>query len=86
MIAEKFAPAALSAAATIDEIAASAGTTRTTFYLHFPSKAQLIQALIEDAKLKGEELIEQAKTAGEAVAAKTSRRKTAATPETPELH
>jgi AcrR family transcriptional regulator len=38
------------AAATIDEIAASAGTTRTTFYLHFPSKAQLIQALIEDAQ------------------------------------
>ena len=44
------------------------------------------QALIEDAKLKGEELIEQAKTAGEAVAAKASRRKPAATPETPELH
>jgi AcrR family transcriptional regulator len=36
------------AATTIDEIAATAGTTRTTFYLHFPSKSQLMQALIRD--------------------------------------
>ncbi|WP_433825628.1 TetR/AcrR family transcriptional regulator [Actinoplanes sp. CA-015351] len=36
------------AAATVDEIAASAGTTRTTFYLHFPSKAQLMQALLDE--------------------------------------
>ncbi|GAA2684479.1 TetR/AcrR family transcriptional regulator [Actinoplanes palleronii] len=36
------------AATTVDEIAASAGTTRTTFYLHFPSKSQLMQALVED--------------------------------------
>jgi AcrR family transcriptional regulator len=36
------------AATTIDEIAVSAGTTRTTFYLHFPSKSQLMQALIAD--------------------------------------
>lgn len=35
-------------AATIDEIAAGAGTTRTTFYLHFTSKAQLMGALIDD--------------------------------------
>ncbi len=33
---------------TIDEIAAAAGTTRTTFYLHFPSKSQLMRALITD--------------------------------------
>jgi AcrR family transcriptional regulator len=38
------------AAATVDEIAAGAGTTRTTFYLHFPSKAHLVQALVEDAR------------------------------------
>ncbi|GAB3345099.1 TetR/AcrR family transcriptional regulator [Modestobacter lapidis] len=33
-------------ATTIDDIAAAAGTTRTTFYLHFPSKAQLLRELI----------------------------------------
>ena len=27
-------------ATTIDDIAAAAGTTRTTFYMHFPSKAR----------------------------------------------
>ncbi|WP_436529492.1 TetR/AcrR family transcriptional regulator [Actinoplanes sp. HUAS TT8] len=36
------------ASTTIDEIAAAAGTTRTTFYLHFPSKSQLMQALITE--------------------------------------
>ena len=33
-------------ATTIDDIAAAAGTTRTTFYMHFPSKAQLLKQLI----------------------------------------
>jgi AcrR family transcriptional regulator len=33
-------------ATTIDDIAAAAGTTRTTFYMHFPSKAQLMQELV----------------------------------------
>jgi len=33
---------------TVDEIAASAGTTRTTFYQHFASKSQLMQAVIRD--------------------------------------
>lgn len=36
------------AATTIDDIAAGAGTTRTTFYLHFASKSQLMQAVIRD--------------------------------------
>ncbi len=36
------------AAATIDDIASGAGTTRTTFYLHFASKSQLMQAIIVD--------------------------------------
>lgn len=36
------------AATTIDDIAAAAGTTRTTFYLHFASKAQLMGALIAE--------------------------------------
>jgi AcrR family transcriptional regulator len=31
---------------TVDDIAASAGTTRTTFYQHFKSKAELTKALI----------------------------------------
>jgi AcrR family transcriptional regulator len=34
------------AATTIDDIAAAAGTTRQTFYLHFSSKAQLLRELI----------------------------------------
>lgn len=36
------------AAATIDDIASGAGTTRTTFYLHFTSKIELLQALLAD--------------------------------------
>jgi AcrR family transcriptional regulator len=34
------------AATTIDDIAAAAGTTRQTFYQHFPSKAALMKELI----------------------------------------
>lgn len=34
------------AAATVDDIAAGAGTTRTTFYQYFKSKGELTQALI----------------------------------------
>lgn len=33
-------------AATIDEIASGARTTRTTFYLHFSSKTELMQAVL----------------------------------------
>ena len=33
--------------ATIDEIAATAGASRATFYLHFKSKADLIRELVE---------------------------------------
>ncbi|TJY70066.1 TetR/AcrR family transcriptional regulator [Arthrobacter sp. CAU 1506] len=35
------------AATTIDDIAAGAGTTRTTFYLHFASKAQLMSEVVK---------------------------------------
>lgn len=35
-------------ATTIDDIAAGAGTTRTTFYMHFASKAQLMQDLVSE--------------------------------------
>ena len=35
------------AATTVDDIAAAVGTTRATFYAHFPSKAQLMRALVE---------------------------------------
>lgn len=35
---------------TVDEIAVGAGTTRTTFYLHFASKAELVGALIGEIK------------------------------------
>jgi AcrR family transcriptional regulator len=34
------------ASTTVDDIASGAGTTRTTFYLHFPSKAELMKSLI----------------------------------------
>lgn len=37
------------ASTTIDDIAAAAGTTRTTFYLHFASKAALIKELLAEA-------------------------------------
>ncbi|HEY0902882.1 MAG TPA: TetR/AcrR family transcriptional regulator [Marmoricola sp.] len=36
------------AAATVDDIASGAGTTRTTFYLHFSSKIELLQATLVD--------------------------------------
>jgi AcrR family transcriptional regulator len=36
------------ASTTVDDIASGAGTTRTTFYLHFPSKAELMKSLIAD--------------------------------------
>jgi AcrR family transcriptional regulator len=36
------------AATTVDDIAAAAGTTRATFYLHFPSKADLVRSLVAD--------------------------------------
>jgi len=35
------------AGTTVDDIAAAAGTTRATFYLHFPSKAELMRSLVE---------------------------------------
>ena len=37
------------AATTVDDIATAVGTTRTTFYLHFPSKAELMAELITEA-------------------------------------
>lgn len=37
------------AATTVDDIAAGVGTTRTTFYLHFPSKADLVRSLVDTA-------------------------------------
>lgn len=36
------------ASTTVDDIASGAGTTRTTFYLHFPSKSELMRSLIVD--------------------------------------
>jgi AcrR family transcriptional regulator len=38
------------AAATIDEIAAHASTSRATFYLHFADKAAVVAALADDAR------------------------------------
>lgn len=35
------------AATTVDDIASAAGSTRTTFYLHFASKAELMSALLD---------------------------------------
>ena len=36
------------AATTIDEIASAAGTTRVTFYAYFPSKSEIVKALIAE--------------------------------------
>lgn len=36
------------AATTIDEIASAAGTTRVTFYAYFPSKTEIVKALITE--------------------------------------
>lgn len=36
------------AATTIDQIAGRAGTTRVTFYAHFPSRSELMRALIDE--------------------------------------
>lgn len=36
------------AAVTVDDIATNAGTTRVTFYAHFPSKVELMKALITE--------------------------------------
>lgn len=35
-------------AVKVEDIAAAAGTTRATFYLHFASKAELMRQLIDD--------------------------------------
>jgi AcrR family transcriptional regulator len=35
------------AATTVDDIAVAVGTTRATFYAHFPSKGHLMKALLE---------------------------------------
>lgn len=37
------------AGTTVDDIANAVGTTRTTFYLHFPSKADLVRSLVDTA-------------------------------------
>jgi AcrR family transcriptional regulator len=42
-------------ATTIEDIASSAGTSRATFYLHFSSKNELVQALFERAGAAGVE-------------------------------
>jgi AcrR family transcriptional regulator len=39
------------AATTVDDIAVAVGTTRATFYAHFPSKGQLMQSLLERSNL-----------------------------------
>jgi AcrR family transcriptional regulator len=36
------------AATTVDDIAGAAGTTRVTFYAYFPSRAELVRALIDE--------------------------------------
>lgn len=36
------------AATTVDDVASAAGTTRVTFYAYFPSKAELMKALIAE--------------------------------------
>lgn len=35
-------------ATSVDDIAGGVGTTRTTFYLHFPSKGELVRSLVDE--------------------------------------
>lgn len=44
------------AATTVDEIAKAAGTTRVTFYSHFPSRSDLMQALLDQGLSEGLQL------------------------------
>ncbi|GAA5036782.1 TetR/AcrR family transcriptional regulator [Microbacterium fluvii] len=46
-------------ATTIDEIAGAAGTTRVTFYAHFPSRREIMRALIDELN----ELLERSESA-----------------------
>ncbi|MGJ3561218.1 TetR/AcrR family transcriptional regulator [Streptomyces sp. INA 01156] len=44
------------AATTVDDIAAAAGTTRVTFYAYFPSRSDLMRALIGELNEKLERI------------------------------
>ncbi|MET7550230.1 helix-turn-helix domain-containing protein [Streptomyces sp. NPDC005479] len=41
------------AATTVDDIATAAGTTRVTFYAYFPSRSELMKALIDEQLNEG---------------------------------
>jgi AcrR family transcriptional regulator len=57
------------AATTIDDIVRAAGATRTTFYLHFASRTELMRALLEEvyAKLQNGDEPEHSWTSSELV-------------------
>ncbi|MFC7531556.1 TetR/AcrR family transcriptional regulator [Actinoplanes sp. GCM10030250] len=60
------------AATTVDDIASAAGTTRVTFYAYFPSRGELMKALIGEQlneRLQRSRLAEQGSTALDLVAA-----------------
>jgi AcrR family transcriptional regulator len=40
------------AATTIDDIAAASGASRATFYLHFPSRRELMRAVLDDLNVR----------------------------------
>jgi len=51
-------------ATTLEEVAEAAGVTRGAIYHHFGSKADLFQALIEEASTQGGEVVQQAISGG----------------------
>jgi AcrR family transcriptional regulator len=51
------------AATTVEDIARAAGTTRTTFYLHFKGKGDIVNALIESVGRDTEALLAELETA-----------------------
>jgi AcrR family transcriptional regulator len=50
-------------AATVDEIAECADVSRATFYFHFPTKRDVVEALIEDKRSEVREYYERADAA-----------------------
>ncbi len=58
------------AATRIDEIASAAGTTRVTFYAYFPSKSEVIKALI--AERLEDELVQLRSPRGSSLGGRTS--------------
>ena len=59
--------------ASMDEIAARAGVSKGTLYQHFPTKDDLIFALIDQSLVRFEQIVQQASVAPESAQSKLER-------------